>query len=99
MYKSLPGSVLLQLLRKGTGDALCVAEWDALEPVGSGLLLEIPDQQAGGVYAPPGQDPGGMDGGGERNMMTVTVWVDAPPGTAQGVKEALAMFLEKYGRH
>ena len=30
-------------------------------------------------------------------MMTVTVRVDAPPGTAQGVKEALAMFLEKYG--
>ena len=64
MYKSLPGSVLLQLLWTGTGDALCVAEWDALELVGSGLLLEIPDQQAGGVYAPPGQDPGGVDGGG-----------------------------------
>ena len=29
--------------------------------------------------------------------MTVTVRVDAPPGTVQGVKEALAMFLEKYG--
>ena len=35
-----------------------------MEPVGLGVLLEIQDQQAGGVYAPPGQDPGGMDGGG-----------------------------------
>ena len=44
MYKSLPGFVLLQLLRGGPGDALCVAERDALEPVGSELLLEIPAQ-------------------------------------------------------
>ena len=64
MYESLPGPVLLQLLRGGPGDALCVAERDALEPVGSGLLLEIQAQQAGGMYAPPGEDPGGVDGGG-----------------------------------
>lgn len=41
-----------------------MAERDTLEPVGLGLLLEVPAQQAGGMYAPPGQDPGGMDGGG-----------------------------------
>lgn len=28
------------------------------------VLLEIPDQQAGRVYAPPGKDPGGVNGGG-----------------------------------
>lgn len=44
MYKSLPGPVLLQLLRAGHGDARCVAKRDTLEPVGSGLLLEVPDQ-------------------------------------------------------
>lgn len=41
-----------------------MAKRNALEPVGLELLLEVPAQQAGGVYAPPGQDPGGMDGGG-----------------------------------
>ena len=40
-----------------------MAEWSDLETVGPELLLEIPDQQARRMYAPPGQDPGGMDGG------------------------------------
>ena len=30
-------------------------------------------------------------------MLTITIKVNAPPGMAQGVKEALAMFLERYG--
>ena len=30
-------------------------------------------------------------------MFTVTVLVDAPIGTSVGVKEDLAMYLEKYG--
>lgn len=44
MHESLPGPVLLQLLRTGPGDALCVAKRDSLETVGLGVLLEIPDQ-------------------------------------------------------
>ena len=32
--------------------------------MGPGLLLEVAAQQAGGVYVPPGKDPGGVDGGG-----------------------------------
>lgn len=30
-------------------------------------------------------------------MLTVVVRVNAPPDAAQGVKEALAMWLERYG--
>lgn len=30
-------------------------------------------------------------------MMTVVVQVNAPPGSAQAVKEALAMYLERFG--
>lgn len=30
-------------------------------------------------------------------MMTITIQVNAPPDAAQGVKEALAMWLERYG--
>lgn len=30
-------------------------------------------------------------------MLTITVQVDAPVGMAQGVKEALGMFLERFG--
>lgn len=30
-------------------------------------------------------------------MLTITVQVDAPPGQAVGIKEALAMYLERYG--
>ena len=44
MHKCLPGPVLLQLLRTGPGDALCVAKRDSLETVGLGVLLEVSDQ-------------------------------------------------------
>lgn len=30
-------------------------------------------------------------------MLTITIQVNAPPDAAQGVKEALAMWLERYG--
>ena len=30
-------------------------------------------------------------------MLTITIQVNAPQGAAQGVKEALAMWLERYG--
>ena len=30
-------------------------------------------------------------------MLTITIKVNAPPGMAQGVKEAIAMVLERYG--
>lgn len=30
-------------------------------------------------------------------MLTITIQVNAPPGAAQGIKEALAMYLEQYG--
>lgn len=30
-------------------------------------------------------------------MLTITIKVNAPPGMAQGVKEALGTFLERYG--
>ena len=30
-------------------------------------------------------------------MLTITVQVNAPPDAAQGVKEALAMWLERFG--
>lgn len=30
-------------------------------------------------------------------MLTITIQVDAPSGSAQGVKEALAMYLERFG--
>lgn len=30
-------------------------------------------------------------------MLTITVRVDAPAGMAQGVKEALGMYLERFG--
>lgn len=30
-------------------------------------------------------------------MLTITIKVDAPPGQAQGIKEHLAMCLEKFG--
>lgn len=30
-------------------------------------------------------------------MLIITIRVDAPAGMAQGVKESLAMFLERYG--
>ena len=30
-------------------------------------------------------------------MLTITIQVNALPGAAQGVKEALAMWLERYG--
>lgn len=30
-------------------------------------------------------------------MLTITIQVNAPPDAAQGVKEALAMWLEQYG--
>lgn len=34
---------------------------------------------------------------GVRDMLTITVIVDAPSWAAQGVKEHLAMYLERYG--
>lgn len=30
-------------------------------------------------------------------MLTITIQVNAPQGSAQAVKEALAMYLERYG--
>ena len=30
-------------------------------------------------------------------MLTITIQVNAPQGAAQGLKEALAMWLERYG--
>ncbi len=30
-------------------------------------------------------------------MLTITIQVNAPPGQAIGVKEALAMYLERFG--
>lgn len=30
-------------------------------------------------------------------MITITVQVNAPPGCAQAVKEALAMYMERFG--
>lgn len=30
-------------------------------------------------------------------MLTITIHVDAPSGSAQGVKEDLAMYLERFG--
>lgn len=36
------------------------------------MLLDISDQQAGGMYAPPGEDPGGMDGGGKHMRIMKT---------------------------
>lgn len=30
-------------------------------------------------------------------MFTITIQVDAPPGSEQGIKEVLAMYLERFG--
>ena len=43
----------------------------------------------------PGQDAGDFERAEE--MLTITVRVDAPAGMAQGVKEALGMYLEQFG--
>ena len=55
----------MQLLRQGAGDAPRLAQRDPLDPVGPALLPEEPTGTAGGMYVPPGEDPGGMDGGGK----------------------------------
>ena len=51
------------------------------------MLLEIPSEQAGGMYAPPGEDPGGVDGGGL--VMKLLKPGDPCPCCGRPIKEGL----------
>ena len=60
----MPGTVLLQLLREGSGTPPGFLLRRPFYAVFAGVLLSMPMDQAGDVYAPSRKDPRAMDEGG-----------------------------------